>query len=480
MSPYTPDLASTSHDAASLKPRLFCVRVRSLPGTCPGVLVGMKQNRSARIALAALSSLTLVVSMAATAQAADPAPSPSPSGQEVPQPSACAQYTQHVPSFVYAGQSATMSVTVRGIQDNANLTATGSSADGSQVVFNPASATATASTNSDATTQVAFTFTPSDTSTVGINWTDHCSAEAVGHQDRSGSTAPSTVRVVHSAPPSGPPCGAPDMYSVQPDRSHVLAGDSVHLTVSIRTRPCYGMESGPHDFTVVGRKPGQTSSYPYEVVGQGQTDEYGQAQVTAWPTRDTVYGFAYSASAQGPLGLVTVDRTAGTCAGKVTNTAPAAVAVGTTTRVSGRAPAGYDITLFLRRHGQTAFTPHAVTANSAGTWTTTLRADDDYRYYASTSACDSPPGLLIVRPTITGPATARKGSPVTLTAHAPAGKAVGVYFRPAGGTFVLRRTGQATSSGIFLVTYRPDRDYRYYAVTTADGRTTTPGLTQVG
>jgi hypothetical protein len=436
--------------------------------------MGMRRSWQRRLTVAVSASVALAVPIAPAAHAADP--SPSPTGGEVPQPSACAQYTSAAPSFVYAGQSATMTVSIRGMQDNANLTPVGIGADGTPITFAPGSATAAQGAGSDATTSVPFSFTPSDTSTVAINWTDHCAAEAAGQQDRQGSTSPSTVRVVHSAPPpDNYACGAPDMYAVAADRTHVVAGDAVHLTVTVRTLPCYGEERGPHYFTVVGRTPGQSTS-PYEVIGEGQTDEHGHAELTTRPTRDIEYALH---TTYGVKSVVTVDRTAGTCTGQVATSAPAGVVAGATARISGHAPAGYDVTLNLRRRGQTAFTPRPITVDSEGNWTTVIRADDDYRYYASTSLCDSRPGLLIVHPTIVGPAVAAKSAIVTLTIHAPAGAPVAVYFRRAGGAFTVRRTGRAAGDGRFLVTYRADRDYRYYAVTSADGRASSAGLTQV-
>lgn len=397
----------------------------------------------------------------------------------MPQQPYCARYDQSVPAFVYGGQSATMTVSASGPYDDAHLTPAGTATDGSSVVFTPPSATLTSSGTGAPGSPASFAFSLSATSTVNVRYTDHCLTYDFGRQDRQGSTTPETVRVVDGAPPSGPPCGAPDLNAIRPDRMRIAAGESVRLAVTIRTLPCYDREARPHRFHVVARVPGQTTQYPYLVVGEGQTDEYGHAQVTATPERDMRYDFVDRPD-QGDS-TVTVDRTAGACAGKVTATAtaPASAPAGATSQVTGHSADRQPVTLHLRRRGQTAFTARAVHNFTTGDWVGTLPGDDDYRYYVTAYTCDSPVGLLQVHPTISGPTTARTGSTVTLNVHAPAGRGVAVYFRAAGGSYSLRRTGRSSSSGVFTTTYRADRDYRYYAVSTADYRRSSPGLTRV-
>jgi hypothetical protein len=60
--------------------------------------------------------------------------------------------------------------------------------------------------------------------------------------------------------------------------------------------------------------------------------------------------------------------------------------------------------------------------------------------------------------------TAQYGTPVTITGRAPAGSTVAVFFHRANvAGYVQRRTLQADGNGVFVTSFRPNDDYRYYA-----------------
>ena len=60
--------------------------------------------------------------------------------------------------------------------------------------------------------------------------------------------------------------------------------------------------------------------------------------------------------------------------------------------------------------------------------------------------------------------TAPYASPVTITGRAPAGATVGIFFHRANVPgYVQRRTLQADSNGIYVTSFAPNDDYRYYA-----------------
>jgi hypothetical protein len=60
--------------------------------------------------------------------------------------------------------------------------------------------------------------------------------------------------------------------------------------------------------------------------------------------------------------------------------------------------------------------------------------------------------------------TAPYASPVSITGRAPAGATVGIFFHRANVPgYVQRRTLQADSNGVFVTSFAPNDDYRYYA-----------------
>jgi hypothetical protein len=60
--------------------------------------------------------------------------------------------------------------------------------------------------------------------------------------------------------------------------------------------------------------------------------------------------------------------------------------------------------------------------------------------------------------------TAPYGSEVTISGRAPAGSSVGIFFHRANvAGYVQRRTLQADSNGVFVTSFAPNDDYRYYA-----------------
>jgi hypothetical protein len=260
--------------------------------------------------------------------------------------------------------------------------------------------------------------------------------------------------------------------------THVDAGESVTLTVSYQQ--CGG---GPeHRFTITARPLGQQS--PITTVGHVTTPsgDAGSAGLTVMPERSTTYmaaedGQTYS---QLPYVDVTVDQTAGACAGVLVLRAPARVPAGSSVPLTGTASDTSTVTILFRKRGQAQFQARrALTPAPNGAFTTPYRGDDDYRIYAATSRCDSPPVLVQTAPTVTGPAVVVRGSAATVRVRAAVGVAVVLYFHRAGTAgYALARRGTTGPDGAYATTYRADADYRYYAVTGPDSRRTTAALTQ--
>jgi hypothetical protein len=232
-----------------------------------------------------------------------------------------------------------------------------------------------------------------------------------------------------------------------------------------------------HQVTLYAQPQGQ----PRQQAATGTSDAQGHASFTVTPQTTTVYDAVYSdISGQPPAVTVTVDRTSGTCATGLRLTAPAKASVRTAVPVTGNTSDTGTVTILFRKRGQSAFQARrSLTPAPDGAFSTSFTADDDYRLYASTSRCDSHPLLVQATPTIAGPATARRGSTVTLTVRALPGTTVRVFFHRAGGSgYAQRRSGTASASGIYTASYTADADYRYYALTGPDGRTSSTGLTQ--
>jgi hypothetical protein len=147
-------------------------------------------------------------------------------------------------------------------------------------------------------------------------------------------------------------------------------------------------------------------------------------------------------------------------------TGPADVPSGSNVPLAGTAAAGASVQIWFRQRGATDFVVRrTVTAGSDGTFTAQYAGNDDYRWYATSGDCTTPPGLTQVTSWLIGPRYATRGSVVPISAHGPAGASVALYFRPPGGGFSLGRTGRLDRTGSFRASYVAMTDQRYYAVT---------------
>jgi hypothetical protein len=82
------------------------------------------------------------------------------------------------------------------------------------------------------------------------------------------------------------------------------------------------------------------------------------------------------------------------------------VAVGSTVTISGTAAAGSSVRIYFHQRGETGYLlRRTLTATSAGTFSTSYVAGDDYRYYAQVGTTMSDGVLTQVAPTVTGPSS---------------------------------------------------------------------------
>lgn len=206
------------------------------------------------------------------------------------------------------------------------------------------------------------------------------------------------------------------------------------------------------------------------------------ASLPTTPDHSTTYlvtedGRTYS---QPPSQDVTVDRTGGSCAGVVTLTAPSVAHLGDNVLLTGQRSDTSTVTIKIRQRDHATYTAVPTSApDGSGAFSGRYRADDDYAAFAASQRCDSPVLTVPIRPRISGPATARRGSSVTLTVTGLPGAPVVVYFHRAGTTgFVKRRVTSLSKFGGYSTSYLADADYRYYAVVGNDRRVSNVALTQ--
>ncbi|MCU1589982.1 MAG: hypothetical protein JWP11_1238 [Frankiales bacterium] len=283
-----------------------------------------------------------------------------------------------------------------------------------------------------------------------------------------------------ATPTPSPSCSpGPNGFGIAASPTRIDSGQSVTLTVTY-----YQCGGGPeHHFTVTARPLGQNS--PITTAGHVTTPagETESASLTLTPDRGTTYmvtedGQTYS---QPPSVGVTVDRTAGSCSGVLDLRAPATARAGSTVAVTGMTSDTSTVSILFRKRGQTAFqVRRSLTPAADGTFSTSFTADDDYRLYAATSRCDSPPVLVPATPTVAGPATAARNRTVKVLVRAAAGVPISLYFHRIGTTgYALARRGTTVANGTYTATYKATADYRYYAVTGPDSRRSNVALTRV-
>ena len=147
-------------------------------------------------------------------------------------------------------------------------------------------------------------------------------------------------------------------------------------------------------------------------------------------------------------------------AGPPTVSGPATATYNAVVHVTGKATPGDTVTLWLHRRGSTGYHGgDSAIAAANGTWSMSFRAGDDYRWYVTSVSGKSRGMLTAVRPSIGAPASATRGTRVTVRGYALPGQQVHVWFRHAGATaWTLGRTlpvnaaGRWTTSFVLTVT----------------------------
>lgn len=277
---------------------------------------------------------------------------------------------------------------------------------------------------------------------------------------------PSPVASQSTPTPAPSPCTKPtyEAWSVSPERA--AAGDPVTVS-GARQDLCMASEP-PHDIRLLARPQGAES---FQEVARATTGSDGRFSITQRPTTTTTYQVTLDGRPMNNFGstgpnTVVIDRVSGSCRNALTLYAGTSVSVGSPVLVNGNSSDTSTVSISFRKRGQTAFSVRrqAEPAGQQGVFNVYFTADDDYRLYASKQRCDSQPILVTAAPVITGPATVRKGSTVTLAVRATPGMPLAVAFRRSGQTtFAVRRTGTADSRGVYSTTYKADADYQYYA-----------------
>ena len=158
--------------------------------------------------------------------------------------------------------------------------------------------------------------------------------------------------------------------------------------------------------------------------------------------------------------------------------------------ITGTAPAGATVTLHFHQAGTPAADysiVRSLTAGADGTWSRTITASSDYRYYATVPGATSGAVLFQPAPTLDGPLS--RVVPVnqryTLTGAALPGGTVFLHFHRRGTAaddYSIVRSVVADASGAWQRPYLADTDYRLYT-SRAAGPDTSDGpryLLQVG
>ncbi|MDT7571921.1 MAG: hypothetical protein QOE05_2095 [Actinomycetota bacterium] len=287
------------------------------------------------------------------------------------------------------------------------------------------------------------------------------------------------------SPTPTPQCDKPRAFNLEVQPERVAAGDTVTITGLYRDL-CLGEASQPEQ-TIALRAGTAQDTHLLEV-----------ARTTADTSGHFAFQYVVGESMQfqaehvdgQQLSIrrnVAVDRVSGSCAG-VVSLVPLSGHLGEAVHGLGNAPSlegdfsdTGTVTIMIRRRNTTTFVEHERTKvpwDAGGHFYFGLTLDDDYALYAVTKRCDSPPVLARVQPSISGPASVRRGTPTTLRVTGLADAPVQVWFRQRGeSTFVARRWGRTDATGTYVTSYRPDDDYRYYALVGNDRRQSNIGLT---
>ncbi|GAC1439859.1 MAG: hypothetical protein NVSMB55_02550 [Mycobacteriales bacterium] len=148
------------------------------------------------------------------------------------------------------------------------------------------------------------------------------------------------------------------------------------------------------------------------------------------------------------------------------------VAYGSAVGITGTAPAGATVAIYFHRAGENGFFQRrTLQADSAGRFSTSYLATDDYRYYAKVGSTTSEGVLTQAGPVVGGPAvrTAASSSVVTIAGHASPGTTVYLHFHRAGtpaGDYSVVRGVLASRAGTWSRLVSVGSGFRYYATRT--------------
>jgi len=144
---------------------------------------------------------------------------------------------------------------------------------------------------------------------------------------------------------------------------------------------------------------------------------------------------------------------------------------GSTFVIRGTAPAGDVVLLHFHKRG-TATNDYSmvrsVTTNSSGSWSRSILANTDYRYYATDGSATSNNVLFNPRPTVSGPLTrvVAKNHTTSISGTSVPGTTVYVHFHKAGtaaSDYSIVRAVTANSSGAWTKSFLASVDYRIFA-----------------
>ncbi len=144
--------------------------------------------------------------------------------------------------------------------------------------------------------------------------------------------------------------------------------------------------------------------------------------------------------------------------------APETVDVRSQATVVVTGPARSAAELWARRRGEPVFTQvRTGTLDGDGRWETGFAATDDHELWAAAGALGSRSAATVVRPVLSGPASAPLGSRVVLSGFARPGDSVVVESRRRGSAEVSGSTVVADGSGAFTTSVALTDEYEYRA-----------------
>ncbi|MFL6139029.1 MAG: SpoIID/LytB domain-containing protein [Frankiaceae bacterium] len=150
----------------------------------------------------------------------------------------------------------------------------------------------------------------------------------------------------------------------------------------------------------------------------------------------------------------------------VTLTGPVSAPRGSTVALHGTASPGAAVTVYRKAQNWGAYAELAqVTADATGAFTARYRATVDDQYYAVAGGRSSAVGLTSATgTTVTGPATAARGTWVKVTGYAEPGAAVTLHVRKAGASgWITRPATTAGAAGWWTRSFYADASASYFA-----------------